>query len=113
MYSTDNTSCTIRHCNKCDMYRKELQKYKDTGLTPEQIIYKTQPQWISVAERLPAEPPEGLIEMDELKEYVVMIAGAERSTFCTYSGDGEWYRDGTFYRVVAWMPLPEPYKPGN
>lgn len=37
MYLVDSTSCTMRHCNKCDMYRKELQKYKDTDLAPEQI----------------------------------------------------------------------------
>lgn len=24
----DETSCPIRHCNKCDFYRKEADKYK-------------------------------------------------------------------------------------
>lgn len=38
MYLTDSTSCPMRHCNKCDMYRKELQKYKETGFTPEEIM---------------------------------------------------------------------------
>jgi len=71
----------------------------------------TQLRWITVSERLPAEPPEGLVYMDDLQENAVMIAGAERATFCTYSGNGEWYRDGVFYNVVAWMPLPEPYRP--
>lgn len=67
-------------------------------------------QWIPVQERLPREPEEGLTDIEDLQEYIVMIAGAEKSTCLQYAGNGEWIREGKFYSVVAWMPLPEPYK---
>lgn len=27
-HMVDETSCPVRHCNKCDSYRKEADKYK-------------------------------------------------------------------------------------
>jgi hypothetical protein len=42
-----------------------------------------------------------------------MIEGANVPT-CLYYRDGNWYdEDGNYYKVVAWMPLPEPYKGGT
>lgn len=41
-HMVDGTSCPMRHCNKCDKYRKELDKYKSkyeiakSGLTKEE-----------------------------------------------------------------------------
>ncbi len=32
---TDETSCTERHCNKCDQYRKENEKYHEIGTVEE------------------------------------------------------------------------------
>ena len=32
---TDKTSCTERHCNKCDQYRKENEKYHEIGTVEE------------------------------------------------------------------------------
>ncbi len=70
-------------------------------------------EWIPCSERMPEEPvPDvfyGLAEIDAYPEYIVMIEGAEKPTFLSYMGNGEWYRDGNFYKVVAWMPLPESY----
>lgn len=89
-------------------------QYEDTGLTPEEIMDgKTLTGWISVAERLPPEPKVGMVDFDGIEDYIVMIEGAVKPTFLAYVGDGEWYRDGAFYRVISWMPLPETYKPGN
>lgn len=67
-------------------------------------------RWIPVSERLPEEPPEGMFELDKLEEYIVTIEGAKKATSLAYAGDGEWYRDGVFYKVSAWMPMPENYK---
>lgn len=61
--------------------------------------------WIPVSERLP----------EENGEYIVMIERATRPTFLNYYA-GEWFgwdEDGIeYYEVVAWQPLPEPYKEG-
>ncbi len=60
---------------------------------------------------LPEEPGDGLRDMDELEEYIVMIEDAEVPTVLEYAGGGEWHRDGVFYSVIAWQPLPSPYRP--
>lgn len=67
--------------------------------------------WISVDERLPEEPPEYVDDEDDLEEFIVMIDGATRPTTLRYAGDGTWWEDGTYYPVIAWRPLPEPYQP--
>lgn len=44
LHATYKTNCPIRHCNKCDSYKKELEKYKrkyeiaKSGLTKEERI---------------------------------------------------------------------------
>lgn len=67
--------------------------------------------WLSVEERLPEEPPEEVDDEDNLEEYIVMIEGAEKPTILRHAGDGPWWEDGTYYPVIAWRPLPEPYRP--
>lgn len=64
--------------------------------------------WIPVEERMPEAP-----EMeDEYPEFNVMIEGAKTPTTLQYSHDGVWVDDyGNAYNVIAWQPLPEPYKP--
>lgn len=66
--------------------------------------------WIPVEERLP-EVPEGLAD-EYCPEFNVTIKGAEKATTLKYSWDGAWFDDnGNVYNVIAWQPLPEPYKP--
>lgn len=66
--------------------------------------------WIPVEERLP-EVPEGLAD-EYCPEFNVTIEGAERTTTLKYSWDGTWFDDnGNVYNVIAWQPLPAPYKP--
>ena len=91
---------------------------RETELTKRVREHLNQPEsdnWIpcSDGKNLPEEPTCGLNDMDELQEYIVMIEGATAPTVLKYAGDGEWYADGVFYRVIAWQPLPEPYKGGK
>ena len=66
--------------------------------------------WIPVDERLP-DVTEGTEDPD-CPEFNVMIKGASRSTTLKYSWDGTWFDDnGYLYDVIAWQPLPEPYRP--
>ena len=67
--------------------------------------------WIPVKEALPPEPPEYVDDEDDLEQCIVMIDGAEKPTTLRYAGDGTWWEDGTYYPVIAWRPLPEPYHP--
>lgn len=63
--------------------------------------------WISAKVCLPDEPKSDA----EMKEYNVTIVGALESTTLTYVGNGEWHdKSDNRYNVLAWQPLPEPYK---
>ncbi len=86
----------ISHMNEVeDMHGKRLIDASD--------------DWIPVEERLP-EVPEGLAD-EYCPEFNVTIKGAERTTTLKYSWDGTWFDDnGNVYNVIAWQPLPEPYK---
>ena len=53
---------------------------------------------------------QGECDLEELKEYNVTIKGATESTTVGYAGYGECVRDGIYYNVVAWQPLPDAYK---
>lgn len=91
---------------------QRLAAYENTGLTPEEIVDgQILTGWIVVSEGLPKEPEcEGLIDFDEFDEYIVMIKGSEIPTTLVYAGDGDWQANGASYSVIAWMPLPEPYR---
>lgn len=80
-------------------------------------------EWIIASARLPDDPEGGIPRCrdeledayvkDRIKEYIVMIDGASLPTVLFYGGEGRWYDcNGTQepYRIVAWQPLPEPYK---
>ena len=65
--------------------------------------------WMLTEKELPPEPDDGIHLLYEMDEYIVTIEGASEATVLHYAGDGEWWRDGEFYRVTAWMPLPDAY----
>lgn len=60
------------------------------------------------------EDAEETIEDDDCPEYIVTIRGASESTTLKYSPDGTWFdENGYVYDVIAWRPLPEPYRVAN
>lgn len=66
--------------------------------------------WISVEERLPKVA--GDIDDDNCPEFNVTIDGVDKATTLKCSSDGTFFDDnGYVYPVIAWRPLPEPYKP--
>ena len=82
--------------DKCREMKKEIEKNK----------------WIPCSERLPKVPQN--IDDDDCPEFNVMIKGASAATTLKYSPDGAWFDDlGQVYEVIAWMPLPEPWKGEN
>ena len=81
----------------------------------------TQPEqrWIPCSERLPEEKDAGILKKlgtSKRSEYVlatVEVKGERMTvTACTYDGEWHWDKKYTFpdYKIVAWMPLPEPYE---
>lgn len=104
--------------NNQDIYNAiaVLEDYENTGITPDQFQVineeyskmakelaelRQQNQWIPVSERLP-EPGIYLVTCDD-KDYPVKRM--RMKGICFYDHNGIY--DG---KVLAWMPLPEPYK---
>lgn len=75
--------------------------------------YNLSENWIPVDIKLPPEPDER-INVEDLPDYIVMIKGANLPTSLVYAGDNTWLATGVGgnmrYPVVAWMPMPKPYK---
>jgi hypothetical protein len=78
-----------------------------------------EPHWIPVTERLPEEKDAGILKKlgtSKRSEYVlatVEVKGERMTvTACTYDGKWDWNMKYAFpdYKIVAWMPLPEPFK---
>lgn len=78
--------------------------------------------WILCSERLPDEPEtlpteddyiERMILDGEFEEYNVTIYGAEKAVTLFYVGNDSWYDvlSSEYYKVIAWQPLPDAYKP--
>jgi len=91
-------------CNEVFDAIKRLKAYEDTGLAPEEIMEsKMLTGWIPVSERLP----------EELE--LVLTVGQFDDIQVAYWDNQKWYlaiNRGVYNcDPVAWMPLPESYKP--
>ena len=85
-----------------------------------QQLESAQPKWISVEERLPGDPLDGvgdvvelLIDKGDVKEVLPGYYDHDEKDWVIYLGDilGD-YRRKTFswWRVIKWRPFPEPPK---
>lgn len=91
--------------------KEKLKAYEDIGLTPEEILgRKMLAGWIPVVERTPEKPKENpLYDNKPLELYLVSV----KNTDCVIRAfwNGATFTDGwEKLDVLAWMPLPEPYK---
>lgn len=104
--------------SKKDELVTRLAEYEDTGLEPAEVLQlkKNTVQWIPVAERMPERNKSVLL---------CMKSRSSRTGMCIQTGsydNGFWFIQGaagyeslaTFeFHVLAWMPLPEPYRGGE
>ena len=107
----------------------KLMEYEDAGLTPEEVEQlKESQKWIPVEERLPEEHESIFAKlkgtdkwspgMFEVKSDAVNVTiefdDGTKKTESSYTLDGRWKceKERSFVKkkVVAWMPLPEPYQ---
>lgn len=104
--------------SKKDDLVARLAEYEDTGLETAEVLQlkKNTVQWIPVAERMPERNKSVLL---------CMKSRSSRTGMCIQTGsydNGFWFIQGaagyeslaTFeFHVLAWMPLPEPYRGGE
>ena len=88
----------------------------------DEYVESNEPHWIPVTERLPEEKDAGILKKlgtSKRSEYVlatVEVKGERMTvTACTHDGKWDWNMKYAFpdYKIVAWMPLPKPYKEGE
>ena len=70
---------------------------RDSLIVAVRKVFESEPHWIPVTERLP-EYGLGVLTYNRDEEFEI--------NHIIDDEDGEWFYDG----VIAWMPLPEPYK---
>lgn len=80
--------------NKKEELVQRLAAYENTGLEPDEI---EEYRWISAEERLPQ------------KEGLYLVTQRYGTVELNYYGGGHF--TGAFGSVIAWMPLPEAYRP--
>lgn len=96
--------CVDMNCEQQYDVCEKLAAYEDTGLTPEEIMDgKMLTGWTPVEERLP-KTEDGyahvMVSMDD--GFVCTTDYTDKDGFELWADSGE---------VLAWMPLPEPYRP--
>ena len=91
--------------SKKDELVARLAEYEDTDLEPAEVLQlkKNAVQWIPVAERLP-EDGYYLATLDG-----ELVGQEEPFTGMCSIENGKWDDEDC---VIAWMPLPEPYREG-
>lgn len=86
-----------------NIIRSHMDDGKDTNVPS---------NWIPCSERLPSEEEfiKAYCRNSYAAEFLVTIKGATRPT-TLYFKNNSWFDEGrNYYKVVAWQPLPAPYK---
>lgn len=101
--------------SKKDDLVARLAEYEDTGLEPAEVLLlkKNTVQWIPVAERLPERNESVLLCMKSrsLRTGMCIQTGSYDNGFWFVQGAAGYESLATFeFHVLAWMPLPEPYR---
>lgn len=101
--------------SKKDDLVARLAEYEDTGLEPAEVLQlkKNAVHWIPVAERLPERNKSVLLCMKSrtLRTGICIQTGSYDNGFWFVQGAAGYESLATFeFHVLAWMPLPEPYR---
>lgn len=93
----------------------KLKDYEDTGLNPSDVEELRQQQdshrWIPVKERLPEGDEFVLATVSGIYNNITFSSAIQLAGYCETEGWFiEGYPDWDDPDVIAWQPLPEPYK---
>ena len=101
--------------NKKEELVKRLAEYENTGLSPADVEELRQQQdshrWIPVKERLPEGDEFVLATVSGIYNNITFSSAIQLAGYCETEGWFiEGYPDWDDPDVIAWQPLPEPYK---
>lgn len=102
--------------NKKEELVMRLAEYENTGLSPADVgeLRRQQDRWISVEERLPEGDEFVLATVSGIYNNITFSSAIQLAGYC--EDDGwfiEGYPDWDAPEVIAWKPLPKPYKGGQ
>lgn len=103
----ENDDCTVCVCERViEIIRSHMEEVNDTNVPS---------NWIPCSERLPNEIEfqEAYCRNQYAAEFLVTIKGATRPTTLYFKNNSWFDEQRDYYKVVAWQPLPEPYKGGK
>lgn len=89
-----------------NIIRSHMEDAKDTNVPS---------NWMPCSERLPNEIEfqEAYCRNQYAVEFLVTIKGATRPTTLYFKNNSWFDEQRNYYKVVAWQPLPAPYKGGK
>lgn len=96
------SQCAEEHRQLAE-WLKELKRVRELPWLKELKRLREQTRWIPCSERLP----------EEDGRFLVFLPDRNGTFMCADFLGGQWYQDDyecTSSHVIAWMPLPEPYK---
>lgn len=99
-----NDDCTVCVCERViEIIRSHMEEVNDTNVPS---------NWIPCSERLPNEIEfqEAYCRNQYAAEFLVTIKGATRPTTLYFKNNSWFDEQRNYYKVVAWQPLPAPYK---
>lgn len=107
----DSVKTVIRKCSPICDWQVGTQQYPDCVVAEINALPSAEAEWIPCSERLPSVSDDYLctIPLDADETYTRVLT-FHKGRF--YEDDDEW---GATYHddVLAWMPLPKPYKGGD
>lgn len=102
-----NDDCTVCVCERViEIIRSHMNDATDTNVPS---------NWMPCSERLPNEIEfqEAYCRNQYAVEFLVTIKGATRPTTLYFKNNSWFDEQRNYYKVVAWQPLPAPYKGGK
>lgn len=86
---------------------RKANKAIDMAIDALQANTSNKSEWIPVSERLPSKDGDAYLVTD----YCPLINHIRtRIAYCYANKDGFWSNTPKGYEVIAWMPLPKPYR---
>lgn len=98
---------THESCTDCPLYDHDRHNCPRFNKVIPRAIEEVKPRWIPVTERLPEEKGEYLVSYHPC--YWDYVNDDIKSGIDSFRGKAAWAKK-KYQRVIAWLPLPEPYK---
>ena len=108
--SGTDIDCNYRNCDECNLCYEQGNMGEQKEALAMAIKALEQTRWIPVTKRLPNEFADVLCNTDSEEIFIATYLGKMNDeTDCFDDNDGMMWEGN----VIAWMPLPQPYKEGE